>query len=62
MITYRAFFRSFCTNYNVSAIATFPHCNATLLKHFHSFNILKKCTISFFMKFFNRSNTSELSG
>ena len=62
MFTYRTNFRCFKTDYYMTAVTTFPHSYATFLKHFHSFNILKKCTISFFMKFFNRSNTSELSG
>ena len=53
-------FRCLCTNNNMSAVTTFPNFNFALFKNLSCFNILKKCSISFFMMFFDFTNHTEL--
>ena len=59
VITYRTYFRSLCSYYNMSTVTTFPHLNFTLFKYLCSFNILKECTISFFVVLLNLTYCPE---
>ena len=59
VIAYRAYFRCFCSHYDMSTITAFPYFDFALFKYLCSFNILKKCTISFFMMFLNLSYSSK---
>ena len=59
VITYRTYFRSLCSYYNMSTVTTFPYLNFTLFKHLRSFNILKECTISFFVMLLNLAYCPE---
>ena len=59
VIAYRAYFRCFCSHYDMSTVTAFPYFDFALFKYLRSFNILKKCTVSFFMMFLNLSYSSE---
>ena len=61
MITYRTYFRRLSSYHNMSAVTAFPYLNFTLFKYLCSFNILKKCTISFFMMLLTAGVTSALT-
>ena len=59
MITYRTYFRCLSSYHNMPAVTAFPYFNFTLFKNFSSFNILKKCTISFLMVLLNLTYCPE---
>ena len=59
MITYRTYIRSFCSYHNMSTVTAFPYLNFALFKYLCSFNILKKCTISFLMVLLNLTYCPE---
>ncbi len=57
MLTYRTYFRSSCTNYDVATVTAFPYLNFALLKYLLRFNIVKKCSVSLFMSLFSIAAT-----
>ena len=59
MITYRTYLRSLCSYHDMSAVTAFPYLNFALFKYLCSFNILKKCTISFLMVLLNLTYCPE---
>lgn len=49
----RAYIRSFCTYYDMTAIAAFPNFDFALLKHLSSLNIIEQSAIAFFELLFD---------
>ena len=59
MCTYRADLRSLSTNYNVSAVAAFPHLNFASLEDLCGFHIVKQCAITLFVPLFDGCHEPE---
>src|SRR5574344_604473 len=59
MSAYRANLWCFLTNYDVSAVATFPYFHFTLSKHLLHFYVVKQCAITLFVAFLDSSHQAE---
>ena len=60
MLAYRAYLRSFCSNYDMSAVAALPHLHAAFLKYLARLNVVKQSAVSLLMALLNRSYAAEL--
>lgn len=60
VIAHRTNLRSFYAYNNMTAVTALPNLDFTLFKNLFGFNVVKQCTVTFFVSFFYCSYHTEL--